>query len=261
MQTTKTPQALDVSVPVRVGVLGARGKVRHEICRALTVARDLELVSELGRGDSLDVLLASRVEVAVDFTEPGAAAEHVSFLIAHGIHGVVGTTGLPQHVLKDVDARLAGAPGVGIVVAPNFAVGAVLAMRFAEQAAPLFESVELIELHHPHKRDAPSGTALETATRMGSARSRAGVGKGPDATDCGLDVARGAQVDGVRVHSLRLSGLLSHQEALFGNAGELLTIRHDSLNYSSFVPGVLLAIRWIGRHPGLTLGLEKVLGL
>jgi 4-hydroxy-tetrahydrodipicolinate reductase len=261
MQIAETSrQAPEVAAPVRVAVLGARGKVGSEICKALAVVPDLELVAELGRGDSLDRLVASRAEVAVDFTEPGALAEHLSFLIAHGIHGVVGTTGLAQPVLADVEARLANAPGVGILIAPNFALGAVLAMRFAEQAAPLFESVELIELHHPHKKDAPSGTALQSAARIASARRRAGAGAAPDATECGLDSARGASVEGVRVHSVRLSGLLSHQEALFGNPGEVLTIRHDSLDRSSFVSGVLLAVRRIGMHPGLTLGLEKVLG-
>lgn len=257
METHETPP----EPPIRVAVLGARGRVGSEICRAVAEAPDLELVAPLGRGDSLELLVTSRAHVAVDFTEPGAAAEHLTFFIDHGIHGVVGTTGLPPHVLADAEARLAKAPGVGLVLAPNFALGAVLAMRFAEQAAAWFESVELIELHHPHKKDAPSGTALDTAARMAAARSRSAARPSPDATDSGLDAARGASIDGIRVHSVRLSGLLSHQEALFGNPGEVLTIRHDSLDRSSFVSGVLLAVRRVRKHPGVTWGLEKLLGL
>lgn len=258
--TSTDPTAAGAAGTLRIGVLGARGKVGSEICRAIASAPDLELVAQLGRGDSLDLLVTQGAHVAVDFTEPTSVASHLSFLIARGIHAVVGTTGLEEGMLARVAAELRGAPDVGVLVAPNFALGAVLAMRFAEQAAPFFASVELIELHHPFKKDAPSGTALETARRIGRARSQAGLDPSPDATEGGAGAARGANVEGVRVHAIRLAGLVSHQEALFGNAGEVLSLRHDSLDRSSFAPGVLLAVRRIRDYPGLTLGLEKLLG-
>ncbi|MEO8179904.1 MAG: 4-hydroxy-tetrahydrodipicolinate reductase [Deltaproteobacteria bacterium] len=264
MQTTETLPccpARSPSLPIRVAVLGASGKVGSEICRAIAAAPDLELTAEMGRRDSLDGLVPDRVDVAVDFTEPASVPHRLSLLIARGIHCVVGTTGLADSVFASVEAQLAGAPNVGVLIAPNFALGAVLAMRFTEQAARFFDSVELIELHHPHKKDAPSGTALQTARRIAVARSLAGRGPSPDATEGGLESARGANIDGVRVHAVRLAGLLSHQEALLGNAGEVLSIRHDSLDRSSFVPGVLLAVRRIGAQPGLTIGLEKLLDL
>lgn len=247
--------------PIRVGVLGAEGRVGSEICRAVSSASDLELAARVGRGGSLEVLVSEGVQVAVDFTEPEATAHHLSFLIARGICCVVGTTGFDDALVEDVRAQLLAAPNVGVVIAPNFALGAVFAMRFAELAAPFFASVEIVELHHPHKKDAPSGTAIQTARRIALARSRVGIGPGPDATDRGVEAARGASVDGVRVHALRLPGLVSHQETLLGNDGEVLSIRHDSLDRSSFVPGVLLAVRRIRERPGLTLGIEGLLDL
>lgn len=258
--TSTNTTSLGASGTLRIGVLGAQGKVGGEICRAIADAPDLELVAELGRRDSLDVLVTRGAHIAVDFTEPNAVGRHLSFLISQGIHAVVGTTGFEDAVLERASAELRGASNVGVLVAPNFALGAVLAMRFAEQAAPFFASVELIELHHPFKKDAPSGTASETARRMGRARSRAGLGPSPDATEDDAQAARGATIDDVRVHAVRLAGLVSHQEALFGNVGEVLSIRHDSLDRSSFTPGVLLAVRRISDYPGLTVGLEKMLG-
>jgi 4-hydroxy-tetrahydrodipicolinate reductase len=249
------------SPPIRVAVLGARGRVGSEISRAVAAAPDLALAMQVGRGDQLDALTPGTTDVAVDFTEPVGLPQRLEMLISRGIHCVVGTTGFGEHVLPAIEAALARAPKVGVLVAPNFALGAVLAMRFAEFAAPFFESVELIELHHAQKKDAPSGTALKTAQRIAAARARAGVGPSPDGTEHehGIDGARGANVDGVRVHSIRLTGLLSHQESLLGNPGEVLSIRHDSINRSSFAPGVLLAIRRIRERPGLTLGLDGLL--
>jgi 4-hydroxy-tetrahydrodipicolinate reductase len=258
-----TPETLPASpkgsLPIRVAVLGARGKVGSEVCRAVAAAPDLALAMQVGRGDPLDALMTDTVDVAVDFTEAASLPQRLDLLISRGIHCVVGTTGFGEHVLAAVEAGLANAPKVGVLIAPNFALGAVLAMRFAEWAAPFFESVELLELHHAQKKDAPSGTALQTARRIAAARARAGVGSSPDATEHGAEAARGASIEGVKVHSIRLAGLLSHQEVLLGNAGEVLSIRHDSLNRSSFVPGVLLAVRRIRERPGLTLGLDRLL--
>jgi 4-hydroxy-tetrahydrodipicolinate reductase len=260
MATTETgPLSTEASAPIRVAVLGARGKVGSEICRAVAAAPDLTLARQMTRGDPLHTLTPDTVDVAVDFTEPGSLSVRLEALISQGIHCVVGTTGFGEHVLAAVEAWLGKAPNVGVLVAPNFALGAVLAMRFAESAAPFFESVELIELHHAQKTDAPSGTALQTARRIASARARAEVGLSPDRTDGGDEAARGARIEGINVHSIRLAGLLSHQEVLLGNLGEVLSIRHDSLNRSSFAPGVLLAVRRIRERPGLTLGLDSLL--
>ncbi|MGQ4597607.1 4-hydroxy-tetrahydrodipicolinate reductase [Nocardia sp. R6R-6] len=246
---------------IRVGVLGARGKVGQAICAAVTAADDLELVAEVGKGDSLDLFTAANTQVVVDFTHPDVVMGNLEFLVEHGIHAVVGTTGFDESRLAEVRGRLAGRPEVGVLIAPNFAIGAVLSMRFAEQAARFFESVEVIELHHPNKADAPSGTAYRTAGLIAAARDKAGVGGSPDATTTELEGARGADVDGVRVHSVRLTGLVAHQEVLFGTQGETLTIRHDSIDRSSFAPGVLLAVRDIANRPGLTVGLDPFLDL
>jgi 4-hydroxy-tetrahydrodipicolinate reductase len=247
--------------PIRVGVLGSHGKVGRTICAASAAAPDLELVAEVGRGDSLETFVESKTQVAVDFTHPNVVMGNLKSLIERGIHVVVGTTGFDTARMDDVRTWLVDRPTVGVLIAPNFAIGAVLAMRFAEQAARFFDSVEVIELHHPSKVDAPSGTGYRTAERIAAARARAGVGLTPDATTSALDGARGANVGGVRVHSVRLAGLVGHQEVLFGTEGEILTIRHDSLDRSSFVPGVLLAVRQIGTRPGLTVGIEPLLDL
>ncbi|WP_067847401.1 4-hydroxy-tetrahydrodipicolinate reductase [Nocardia lijiangensis] len=246
---------------IRVGVLGARGKVGQAICAAVQAADDLELVAEVDKGDALETFTANGTQVVVDFTHPDVVMGNLKFLVEHGIHAVVGTTGFDDARLTEVRGWLADRPETGVLIAPNFAIGAVLSMRFAEQAARFFESVEVIELHHPNKADAPSGTAYRTAGLIAEARARAGVGRSPDATTTELEGARGADVDGVRVHSVRLAGLVAHQEVLFGTQGETLTIRHDSIDRSSFAPGVLLGVREIAGRPGLTIGLDPFLDL
>ncbi|MEV0683549.1 4-hydroxy-tetrahydrodipicolinate reductase [Nocardia sp. NPDC050378] len=246
---------------IRVGVLGARGKVGQAICAAAEAAADLELVAQVDKGDALETFTETGTQVVVDFTHPDVVMGNLKFLIENGIHAVVGTTGFDESRLAEVRGWLAQRPEVGVLIAPNFAIGAVLSMRFAEQAARFFESVEVIELHHPNKADAPSGTAYRTAALIAAARDEAGVGRSPDATTAELEGARGADVDGVRVHSVRLAGLVAHQEVLFGTQGETLTIRHDSIDRSSFAPGVLLGVREIAGRPGLTVGLDPFLDL
>jgi len=246
---------------IKVGVVGAAGGMGTATCAAVDRADDLELVVRIGRGDDLARLLASRADVAVDFTHPDAVLGTVETCVAAGIHVVVGTSGLGKPDLDAVRAMLDGAPAVGVVVAPNFSVGAVLMMQMAAQASPHFTSVEIVELHRDTKPDVPSGTAARTAELVAATRAGAGIERSPDATSHGRLEARGADVEGVRVHSVRLRGLLAHQEVLLGNDGEVLTIRHDSLDRSSFMPGVLLAIRSVRSRPGLTVGLEHLLDL
>ncbi len=246
-------------MPTRVGVLGSRGRMGAEVSRAVTAADDLELVAEVDLDDPLDRLVDSGAEVVVDFTHPDAVMDNLRFCVGHGIHAVVGTTGFGDDRLATLRGLLAEAPSVGVLVAPNFSIGAVLMMRFAQAAAAHYESVEIVELHHPQKADAPSGTAGRTAELVTEARKAAGLGDPPDATTQELDGARGAQVGGVRVHSVRLAALVAHQEVLFGGHGETLTIRHDSLSRTSFMPGVLLGVRQVAAHPGLTVGLEHFL--
>jgi 4-hydroxy-tetrahydrodipicolinate reductase len=242
-------------------VLGARGKVGTEVCRAVERAEDLELVAALDAGDDIGELERSDAEVVVDFTHPDVVMDNLRHCIEHGIHAVVGTTGFDEPRLDQLRSWLAGAPGVGVLVAPNFSIGAILMMRFAARAAPCFESVEVVELHHPDKADAPSGTARRTAELIAAARREAGCDPMPDATSSGLEGARGADVDGVRVHGLRVRGLVAHQEVVLGAPGETLTIRHDSLDRVSFTPGVLTGVRAIGRRAGLTVGLEAFLDI
>jgi 4-hydroxy-tetrahydrodipicolinate reductase len=242
-------------------VLGALGKVGREVCRAVEEADDLELVASIDAGDSLEELVDSGAQAVVDFTHPDVVMDNLRFCVEHGIHAVVGTTGFDDERLETLRGWLADAPGVGVLVAPNFSIGAVLMMRFAAQAAPFYESVEIVELHHPDKADAPSGTARRTAQLVAAARAEAGSGPVPDATSTSLDGARGADVDGVRVHAVRSRGLVAHQEVLLGGLGETLTIRHDSMDRASFTPGVLTGLRAIASHPGLTVGLEELLGL
>lgn len=253
----------DVSsaAPIRVGVLGARGKVGQAICAAVDAATDLDLVATVDQGDAMSTFVDADTQVVVDFTHPDVVMDNLEFLVGHGIHAVVGTTGFDEQRLDTVRSWLAASPETGVLIAPNFAIGAVLSMRFAEQAARFFDSVEVIELHHPNKADAPSGTAYRTAELIAKAREKAGVGPSPDATTAEFDGARGAEVDGVRVHSIRLAGLVAHQEVLLGTQGETLTIRHDSLDRTSFAPGVLLGVREIGARPGLTVGLDPFLDL
>ena len=244
---------------MRVGVLGAAGKVGVAMCAAVRDAADLELSAEVDAGDPLSSFTDSATEVVIDFTHPDAVMDNLEFLIGNGIHAVVGTTGFTDSRLDQVRTWLIDNPTTGVLIAPNFAIGAVLSMHFAQKAAPYFESAEVIELHHPQKADAPSGTATRTAKLIAEARK--GLLPNPDATSTGLPGARGADVDGIPVHSVRLTGLVAHQEVLFGTMGETLTIRHDSLDRTSFVPGVLLAVRQIAQRPGLTIGLEPLLDL
>jgi 4-hydroxy-tetrahydrodipicolinate reductase len=246
---------------IAVGVLGARGKVGSEVCRAVAAAPDLELVAQVDEGDDPQVLVGAGAQVVVDFTHPDVVMDHLALCVEHGIHAVVGTTGFDEARLDTLRRQLGDTPRSGILIAPNFSIGAILMMRFAALAAPHFESVEIIELHHPDKADAPSGTARRTAELVAAARRTAGVPAAPDATSTALDGARGADVDGVPVHAVRVRGLVAHQEVVLGGPGETLTIRHDSLDRSSFAPGVLAAVRAIGDHPGLTVGLERLVDL
>jgi 4-hydroxy-tetrahydrodipicolinate reductase len=248
-------------VTIKVGVLGARGRMGAEVVNSVNTAADLELAAALDLGDSLDLLIDAGVEVVVDFTHPDSVMGNLEFLIAKGIHAVVGTTGFDQARLDQVEQLLEINQGVGVLIAPNFGLGAILMMKFAEQAASFFESVEIVELHHPNKVDAPSGTARRTAELIAKARSAAGRGDQPDATSTSLEGARGANVDGVHIHSVRLRGLVAHQEVLFGDQGETLTIRHDSFDRTGFMPGVLVGIRNVAKHPGLTHGLDNFLDI
>lgn len=246
---------------ISVAVLGAAGRMGSHVVAAVQGAPDLTLAAALDSGDSLESLRDSGAQVAVDFTVPSVTEANVHALIDLGIHAVVGTTGWTADALARVSEHLESAPRVGVLIAPNFAIGAVLSMKFAAAAAKYFESVEVIELHHPDKVDAPSGTATHTARGIAAARSQAGVGLSPDATTDDPHGARGALVDGVRVHAVRLRGLVAHQEVLFGNPGEQFTMRHDSFDRISFMPGVLLGVRAVVDKPGLTVGLDKVMDL
>ena len=242
---------------IKVGVLGARGRMGAEVVKAVAEANDLELVAALDIGDSLDQLVSNGAQVVVDFTTPDSVMANLEFLISNGISAVVGTTGFDDSRVAKVKALSTANPKVGVLIAPNFAIGAVLMMEFATKAAKYFESAEIIELHHPNKVDAPSGTASRTAELMTQARKEAGLGAMPDATNSGIAAARGGNVGDIPVHSIRLRGLIAHQEVLFGGLGETLTIRHDSLDRAGFMPGVLLGVRKVISNPGLTFGLEK----
>jgi 4-hydroxy-tetrahydrodipicolinate reductase len=244
---------------MRVGVLGAKGKVGATMVEAVEAADDLTFTAGVDAGDPLSQLVDSQTDAVIDFTHPDVVMDNLKFLIDNGIHAVVGTTGFTDERLGQVEKWLADKPGVAILIAPNFAIGAVLSMHFAQQAARYFESVEVVELHHPHKADAPSGTAARTARLIAAARKD--LPPNPDATSTGIEGARGADVDGIPVHSVRLAGLVAHQEVLFGTQGETLTIRHDSFDRTSFVPGVLLAVRQVADRPGLTVGIEPLLDL
>ncbi len=246
---------------IKVGVLGANGKMGTQTVATITAAADLELVAALDLGDSIETLKKSGAEVVVDFTHPDSVMANLEFAINNGINVVVGTTGFDSAKLAKVKELLANNPKVGALIAPNFGLGAVLMMQFAAQAAKHFESVEIIELHHPNKADAPSGTATRTAELITDARKVANRPPMPDATTSALPGARGAKVGDVAIHSVRLRGLVAHQEVVLGDQGETLSIRHDSIDRTGFMPGVLLGIRKVGSHPGLTFGLEKFLDL
>ena len=244
---------------MKVAVFGSRGRMGAEVCRAVEAADGLDLVAAVDAGD--DRAPVESAEVVVDFTHPDAVMDNLAWCVDHGIHAVVGTTGFTDQRLDALRVRLAEHPEVGVVVAANFSIGAVLMMHFAAQAAAFYESVEIIELHHPDKVDAPSGTAASTARRIAAARAAADLPPPPDATVQESPGARGASVDGIRVHGVRLRGLIAHQEVLFGAEGEILTIRHDSLDRASFMPGVIAGVRAVGSRPGLTVGIESILGI
>jgi 4-hydroxy-tetrahydrodipicolinate reductase len=245
---------------IKVGVLGAKGRMGSQICAAVAGEQDMTLAAGVDVGDDREALAGC--DVVVDFTHPGAVMDNLRWCIGEGLETVVGTSGFDDARTAQVTRWLAAAPGTRALIVPNFSIGAVLMMRFAAQAARFFDSAEIIELHHANKMDAPSGTALRTAALIGGARSEAGLGAPPDATKQEVTGARGATVDDVRVHSVRLAGLVAHQEVLFGGHGETLTIRHDSLDRASFMPGVLLGVRGIASlPPGVTVGIEPLLGL
>ena len=241
---------------IKVGVLGAAGRMGAEVVNAIEVSSDCTLVAALDFRDPLDQLVNSGAQVVVDFTTPDSVMANLEFLITHNIHAVVGTTGFDEARMSKLKALSAAHPEVGVLIAPNFAIGAVLMMEFAAKAAQFFESAEIIELHHPNKIDAPSGTAARTASLMTDARKAANLAAMPDATSTSLPGARGALVGDIPVHSVRLRGLIAHQEVLFGGSGETLSIRHDSLDRAGFMPGVLLGIRSVISRPGVTFGLE-----
>ncbi len=246
---------------LRVGVIGARGRMGVETCRAIDAAEDLDLVATVNTGDWKFSLSDAGSQVVVDFTNPDVVMDNIRFCIDQNIHIVVGTSGMSKERLDTIGGWLEHKPEIGVMVVPNFAIGAVLMGRIAREAARFFQSAEIIELHHVGKVDAPSGTANATAREIAAARDFAGMGEVPDATANQVQGARGAVVEGIHVHSIRMPGLVAHQEVIFGTEGETLTIRHDSLHRSSFMPGVLLAIRAISHRRGLSVGLEPLLGL
>ncbi|MDT0190052.1 4-hydroxy-tetrahydrodipicolinate reductase [Rothia terrae] len=245
----------------KVAVLGAAGRMGSEAVKAVNTAEDMDLVAALGSSDSLDEVVESGAEVIVDLTVPDVTEKNVRFAVEHGIHAVVGTTGWDDQKVANLRDLLTQHPQVGVLIAPNFAIGSILATEFAAKASRFFESVEVIEMHHPNKVDAPSGTAVHTAHKIAEAREEAGVGASPDATTKDEGGSRGAVVDGVHVHAVRLRGLVAHQEILLGDAGQQLVIRHDSFDRASFMPGVLLGVREVAAHPGLTHGLHGFLDL
>ena len=246
---------------IKVGVLGAKGRMGSEAVKAISAADDLEVVAQIDLGDSLDQLISSGVQTIVDFTNPDAVMGNLEFAISNGINVVVGTTGFDEKKLSQIKGWLTANPKVGALIAPNFGLGAVLMMQFAAQASKYFESVEIVELHHPAKADAPSGTAARTAELITEARKSVNKEAMPDATSSSLPGARGAKVGDVQVHSVRLRGLVAHQEVILGDLGETLTIRHDSIDRTGFMPGVLLGVRKVGLTPGLTFGLEHFMDL
>ena len=244
---------------LKVAVVGAKGRMGKEVCNAIARENDLELFTAIDIEDSIDQIKGA--QIMVDFTTPDAVMNNLEFAINSGIHAIVGTTGFTSERIEKVEKLAMKNNKVGVLIAPNFGLGAVLMMQFAATAARFFESAEIIELHHPEKADAPSGTASRTAEIIAAARKSANLGAMPDKTVKAIDGARGARVDGIPIHSVRLRGLVAHQEVIFGDQGELLTIRHDSLDRSGFMPGVILACRKVSQHPGLTIGLENYLKL
>lgn len=250
---------MTASQQLRVGVIGAGGRMGTEVRRAVGDAPDMTVAAAIDLGDDLADLTAAGCAVAVDFTHPDAVMDHVRFALGAGIHCVVGTSGFTEHRLAEVRRLSDQHPEIGVMVVPNFALGAVLAMKFGAMAARFFQSAEIVELHHAGKADAPSGTAIAAAHGIAAARAAGNLGAVPDATTHDPDGARGASVDGIHVHAVRMPGLVAHLELHFGSTGETLTIRHDSFTRESFMPGVLTAIRAVGQRPGVTVGLEALL--
>ena len=246
---------------IKVGVLGAKGRMGSEACKAVASSPDLELVASLDLEDSLDQLISTGVQVVIDFTHPDSVMGNLEFAINHGINVVVGTTGFDEEKLTQIKKWLSSNSNTGALIAPNFGLGAVLMMQFAAKASKYFESVEIVELHHPNKADAPSGTAARTAELITEARTSVNKEAMPDATSSEIAGARGALIGDVHVHSVRLRGLVAHQEVILGGLGETLTIRHDSIDRTGFMPGVLLGVRKVVTHPGLTFGLEHFMDL
>lgn len=246
---------------IKVGVIGARGRVGQAIVEGVEAAEDMVLAATVDRGEPLSKLTDAGVEVIVDFTQPGVVMDNLEFCIANGIHCVVGTTGFDAQRLEQVKQWCAQEGAGHVLIAPNFAISAVLTMVFAKQAAKFFETAEVVEYHHPTKLDAPSGTAIHTAQAIAAARKEAGMGAMPDATEQALEGSRGANVDGIPVHAVRTRGMVAHEEVIFGAQGQSLTIRQDSYDRSSFTPGVLVGVRKIAEFPGLTVGLDHFLGL
>lgn len=244
-----------------VAVLGARGRMGSTSVAAINAADDLSVVAEIDVDDSLDQLTDAGATVALDFTQPEVALDNVRWCVERGIHVVVGTSGFDDTKIAAVRELVAQHPGVGVLIVPNFSIGAVLMMKFAAEAAPWFESIEVIEMHHPDKVDAPSGTATRTAELMAEARQQAGSAGLPDATTTDPDGARGAKVAGIPVHAVRARGYVASQEIILGGVGETFTIRHDSHDRESFMPGVVAAVRAAGQRDGVTVGLDTVLGL
>lgn len=244
----------------RVAVIGASGRMGTAVVKAVGACADMEVVARLNGGDTISCESLGGADVAVEFTSPASSERNVHALLDAGVDAVVGTTGWDDDAYARVRAHAEEA-GRSVLIAPNFAIGAVLAMRFAQIAAPFFESAEVVEMHHPDKVDAPSGTAIATARGIARARGAAGLGDVPDATESDPHGARGARIDGVPVHAVRLRGLTASEEVLLGNPGEQLVIRTDSFDRVSFMPGVLLAVRSVSSRPGLTVGIESVMGL
>lgn len=246
---------------IKVAVMGAQGRVGATMVEGVQAAEDLELVAALDHEDDKQELVNSGAQVVIDFTVPAAVMDNLEFYISHGIHAVVGTTGFNADRIAQVRQWCEQNPQVGVLIAPNFAISAVLTMHFARQAAKYFESAEVIEFHHPNKLDAPSGTAVHTAEGIAEARREAGMEPAPDATEQALEGARGATVDGIPVHAVRMQGMNAHEEVIFGTQGQTLTIKQDSYDRTSFVPGVLLGVRNVADNLGLVVGLDTYLGL
>lgn len=253
---TSTPQN-----PPRIALVGATGKMGRYAIDAINDASDLELVATLSSKDSLTEITAAKATHVLDLTVPNVSPDVVAFAVDAGLHTVIGTSGWTENKRQVLEEQLAHHPEIGVLIAPNFSIGSVLATRFAAQAAPYFDSVEIIEMHHPNKVDAPSGTAVRTAELIAAARQRAGVGPSPDATQHDPDHARGASVDGINVHAIRLAGLEAHQEVLMGTPGQQLVLRHDAFDRDSYMPGVLLGLRTVASRPGLAYGLDSYMEL